>query len=130
MKAVKVLLNRLGFGPGESLLILRRGPGHGEGEWDFPGGKMESDDLCAEARREVFEETGMSIRLLSAIASYTEHSDRYGDIEFTIMWACTDDDSVRLSNEHTAYQWVSIDKLIELVPGPASLAVIDWWYYK
>lgn len=57
--AVGVLVRR-----GREVLLVRRAIDPGKGQWSFPGGFQDYGETAAEtARREVLEETGLSIRL-------------------------------------------------------------------
>jgi len=51
---------------GRTVLLGRRRNAHGEGTWSFPGGHLEFGELIDEcARREVMEETGATIKVVS-----------------------------------------------------------------
>jgi ADP-ribose pyrophosphatase YjhB (NUDIX family) len=48
----------------EEVLLVRRGRAPRQGIWTFPGGAMElGEDARAACAREVFEETGLSVRV-------------------------------------------------------------------
>lgn len=52
------------------VLLVRRGPGHWmEGQWCLPGGFIEfGEDFLSAGRREVLEETGLSIQVDSVLS--------------------------------------------------------------
>jgi mutator protein MutT len=53
---------------GNRVLLVRRGQEPLKGEWSIPGGALElGETLEAGARREVAEETGIEIRILSLV---------------------------------------------------------------
>jgi 8-oxo-dGTP diphosphatase len=50
--------------PEEGLLLIRRGHEPHTGLWSLPGGRVEEGETLQQAvRREVFEETGLSVRV-------------------------------------------------------------------
>jgi 8-oxo-dGTP diphosphatase len=54
---------------GQTVLLGRRKNAHGAGSWCFPGGHLEfNEDLLACARREVAEETGLTLRQIRPVA--------------------------------------------------------------
>ena len=54
---------------GNSVLLIRRGREPLKGEWSIPGGMLElGESLKDGVKREVFEETGLKVRPLEAIA--------------------------------------------------------------
>ncbi|MDA1000384.1 MAG: NUDIX hydrolase [bacterium] len=54
---------------GEEVLLVRRGKPPRAGQWSLPGGAVETGESLEEAcRREILEETGLSIELLSRCA--------------------------------------------------------------
>jgi 8-oxo-dGTP diphosphatase len=58
-------------------LVLQRGQEPYRGRWELPGGFVEQGESPAEGvSREVFEETGLRVEVMSIIGAYTS---RYGD---------------------------------------------------
>lgn len=54
---------------GDEVLLVRRGKPPRKGEWSLPGGAVETGESLEEAcRREILEETGLSVELLSRCA--------------------------------------------------------------
>jgi 8-oxo-dGTP diphosphatase len=56
---------------GDEVLLIKRGRAPRLGEWSIPGGKIEAgESLHAAARRELFEETGVTAEIGSLIEVY------------------------------------------------------------
>jgi 8-oxo-dGTP diphosphatase len=57
----------------QSVVLLKRRGSHGAGEWSFPGGHLEFGELVFDcARREVFEELGVSLDWCNNDGIFTE----------------------------------------------------------
>lgn len=53
---------------GHSVLLVRRGAPPRQGEWSLPGGRIEWGERAADAAlRELFEETGVSAKLIGLV---------------------------------------------------------------
>lgn len=99
---------------GEQLLILQKEDLEGRHPWEFPGGGLEfGEDFAVALRREVREETGLSVDILGPIGlwEYRRTSSYY--LTGIIMACTTVSREVRLSKEHSAYAWVSPRELAE-----------------
>ena len=102
----------------DELLVIRRSKESlvNSGKWDLPGGKIEvGEDFDEALKREVMEETGISIKirgLLTAIESTTLVPDFI--IVTLIMHGSSSSDLVTLSNEHDEFRWVPIDKFQDI----------------
>jgi 8-oxo-dGTP diphosphatase len=69
---------------GEEVLLVRRGKPPAKGAWSLPGGRQELGETAeACARRELLEETGVTVGPLTLIAHVDSiHRDTTGRIEF------------------------------------------------
>lgn len=124
--------NEIGFGialraaifhQGKILLLLRSRPSKGEdGFWELPGGRMNLGECYEEAvKREVYEETGLKIRVLRPLNVF----DAKRDIDTQVVgitFLCnleSDDMEVLLSDEHLDSEWVSFDRIstMKVIPG-------------
>lgn len=96
---------------------------HGRGYWNFPKGKIETDERSFEAAmRETAEEAGIPAGNLRAERGFRE-SDRYiyqreGNKIFKIVvfyLAQTSQSEVKLSYEHEGYGWFVYKDAIKLL---------------
>jgi len=100
---------------GDRLLLIKRhsGDAHKPGVWKIPGGRLnsEDEDPYSGLRRECKEETGLNIDVRHPLQiDYFICDD--GQKITMLIFLCTTKNSfsdVKLSEEHTDYQWVSID---------------------
>ena len=91
---------------------------HTSGHWDFPKGNIESgeDDLDT-ARREIYEETGISDiefvkGFVSKIEYYFRRSEKLVHKQVIFYMARTNTRKTILSSEHDGYAWTGYDKAI------------------
>ena len=104
------------FDAQERILLTRRAD---NGQWCLPGGRMESGESAAEAcEREVFEETGLSVRVkrLVGVYSYPDQLVIYPDgnkahIVALHFVAETIEGKLGLSNETTDFGYFTIDEI-------------------
>jgi len=96
-KVAKAVLHR-----NNKVLLLRNERG-----WDLPGGHVkEGEDIVSGLKREVFEETGLSI------SDVTSLGERHNNKEFFCASFLRDD--INLSEEHTEFAFVDIKKIEQL----------------
>jgi 8-oxo-dGTP pyrophosphatase MutT (NUDIX family) len=89
------------------ILMLKRAEGSAlAGQWFLPGGGAEEDESPEEcARREVLEETGLTIEGdLEVVGAYIMWV--YGRNVVSISYRGEAVGDVVVSNEHTAFRWV------------------------
>lgn len=117
-------------------LLLKRN--HEPKVWGPPGGRLEMDENPAEGiLREVKEESGLNIRVM-APADIWYGSFRGGILVSIDYLAETDSNEVRISDEHCAFQWATIDELKggnpPLADGEPGFKLVDfekaWELYK
>ena len=107
----------------DRLLLLKRSD---SGCWGPPGGAVEPGEVVEEAaRREAREETGLELGELSIFGIYSgpDQFFRYpnGDEVYnvTIVYAANSRDGcIRLSSEHTQWQWFSTSEIPEKISPP------------
>lgn len=108
---------------GEVLLLVRSGSDtHAPGRYDFPGGGVDpGEDLAAAASRELFEEAAISIPPPAFVLAYaqTDISPKHKEsVNRVFFIARTMQSEVKLSNEHSEFMWLTLDKAIEMYDHP------------
>jgi 8-oxo-dGTP diphosphatase len=110
------------------ILILREGSSSRKYDWELPGGTLSDEEPPLEGlRREVYEETGLSIRLLtpSCFLKWDRHESGH-PILVAFYLSEPYFEEVCLSEEHVAYRWVSRESLkVQAIKLPTSEAIID-----
>jgi 8-oxo-dGTP diphosphatase len=107
---------------GGKVLLIRRSAtdGNRAGEQDFPGGGVEiGEDYVTAVAREILEETGLRAdrHELRLFYTFTEFK-RDKNIIRMVFWTRIKGQTVKLSREHDASQWVDPDKVQETFPHP------------
>ncbi len=83
--------------------------------WMLPGGRLEEDDQPEFGlHREILEETGLKIKVISPI--HTARWDIEAPSKYVVFFLCKSvgKQNVKLSHEHTEYKWIKfcdIDKI-------------------
>lgn len=101
----------------QKILILKRvrPSSDGLGYWELPGGGLEYGETPHEALiRELKEETNLDIKIIKPIYTFTAIRPDYQTVGIGFLTIPTND-HVKLSEEHTDYQFVSSDKLLNYV---------------
>ena len=97
---------------GKTLIMKRvRTSTDGLGYWELPGGGLEYGETPHEAlKREVREETGLKIKIIKPIYTFTAIREDYQTVGIGFL-AIPEDDHVHISEEHTDYKWVNEEEL-------------------
>jgi len=106
------------------VLITRRAPNENHaGGWEFPGGKMETDESPEECLvRELKEELNISVNINKFC---TEVTHDYGNVIINLIaYYCSIIDGEIQLSVHDKYKWVDISNLPkhELLPADVSIA--------
>lgn len=92
------------------ILIVKRSDGddHAPGLWETVGGGMDERTTPQEAlRREIMEEVGLNVEVREPFNVFSCLKDN-GEFKVGITFACDyDSGEVRLSHEHTEFQWIN-----------------------
>lgn len=88
------------------------------GDWDLPGGSVIFGELHEEAlRREISEESGLEVGDLWIIDLFTRCEEKEEKAIYSIYASfktTSRQTIVSLSDEHTEYQWVSLEEFDQL----------------
>lgn len=79
--------------------------------WDFPGGGLEPDEPIMEAlAREVWEETGLRVKVISPVYIYDEVQEEKHLV--IIKFVChRPEGELSLSSEHESAHWFSLEEV-------------------
>lgn len=104
---------------GKLLLLQRAQEKFEPGKWGVPAGKLESGETPEEgAKRELFEETGISIKHQEQIRYLNTLYIRKPEVDYTYHMfkiQLAELPAIHLSDEHLGYTWASL-KEIETIP--------------
>lgn len=128
MKHVEVVCAIIVNDKGE-VFCTKRGPGRAlEGFWEFPGGKVEANETHEETIiREIKEELNSTIKPIKYIGK-VDHEYTNLDSPFSITmygYLCKLIEGELTLSEHTAKQWVTLDKLKDIEFAEADIPFID-----
>jgi 8-oxo-dGTP pyrophosphatase MutT (NUDIX family) len=112
---------------GKILALKRAADDHSRGgNWDLPGGGYEQGELVEDAiRREVMEEVGLSALELTPVyftnkigvkEGFFQGENVFGICYYCRVWT----GEIRLSDEHTEYQWFTPQDFMKLDFGADS----------
>ncbi len=105
--------------PKQEVLILKRSNNnkYSLGKYDLPGGHIEENECLVESiLREIKEETGLAARFgeIIDVVEFPEDSPQFKEEKRGIRCICyVEDDAVKLSHEHSEYEWVELSKAAE-----------------
>lgn len=113
------------------LLLLKRAADRPEpGVWGLPGGKVDGAETSKAAiLREVFEETGIRISQVDFLGSLYIKKPALDYVYHEFSAALSQKPQVILSDEHTAYCWVSKEEIEEMplmIGGSEILQARGW----
>lgn len=87
------------------------------GEWETPGGKLEfSEQLEPALIREIQEEAGIEVSIEKLMYATTFHTAPDRQIILLSYHCSTEQDTIVLSEEHSAYIWADELQLEDLLP--------------
>ncbi len=104
---------------GKALLIKRRSNDvHKPGEWDIPGGRLDSgEDPRVGVKREALEEVGLEIDIQLPIDIHHFTRDDGQQITMIIFLCQLDSGSIELSEEHSEFSWISVHTNLDAFPA-------------
>ena len=87
-----------------------------QGEWDMPGGGIRFGESLPDClRREIMEETGLTVRIDRLLYAITALVSPTRQIVGLTYLSHADSDVVTLSHEHTDYLWATKQQLREMI---------------
>ena len=95
------------------------------GKWEFPGGKLEVNELPEDALiREIKEELNIEIKIIEALP-IAEHAYVPEKIIQLIPFRCViESDETPSPTEHAELRWVKKDKLLQLDWAAADIPIV------
>lgn len=120
--AVKALV----FFDEKFLLVKRSEKARGEHHlWEFPGGRLEFGETPEEAlKREMMEEAELPVKIICPLQTWSFFRGEDTQIAGITFLCRAATDTVRLSDEHDAYEWITYDKLENFSIMPSVLSDI------
>ena len=113
------------------LLLLKYAQGSESGRWGVPAGKVEGDETPIEAaKRELFEETGISLECPSQIHYVTSIYVRKPSINYTFHLfkvQLNQRPDVKLSPEHQAYSWTTFQDIEEMLLTGGAMEALQYY---
>lgn len=108
---------------GDRILLCRRSSHKLQGGlWEFPGGKIESDELPISCLiRELKEELGMDFIPSTHFKTIIHHYDGY-TVELIAYRGIFQNATFKLI-DHDAYKWVILDELMQYNLAPADIPI-------
>lgn len=102
----------------DRVLLVRRAKDPRRGQWSLPGGLQELGETVAEAAgREVFEETGLSVRILGIadVVDLIERDEDGGRVRYHYtlvdLVACWEDGEIRPGSDAAEVVWADAEAL-------------------
>ena len=104
----------------DKLLIIKRADDdvHMPGVWEIPGGRLDDGENIEDGvKRETKEETNLDVDVIKKLSDqeFTRQDGQKIAMEIFLCKALNKD--VKLSEEHSEFEWVDIDKAKEKVNG-------------
>jgi 8-oxo-dGTP diphosphatase len=128
------------IGMGDKVLVLREASTYVEGtqtgRWHCPGGRINPGEPFVDGlKREIAEETGLTITSFEPfyVGEWFPVIKGQKNQIVAIFFACTTEatpDSVRLSDEHDSFRWVTADEAAALDIMPPEQDVIAHYFNR
>lgn len=125
-KRVHVAVGVIFNSQGQILIARRHDDAHQGGLWEFPGGKVESDEtVCDALARELHEELGIRIQTSSCKPLIEIRHDYSDKVVLLDVWTVSEFDGEASGKEGQPLCWVERSQLLEYDFPAANIAIID-----
>lgn len=105
-------------------LIAKRGKGVDEGIWEFPGGKVESEETKQEAvMRELKEELSIDVQILSYVTTIVDQHAT--ETIYVSAYLCEIIKGCLTLHVHDEYRWVTAKELYAYKFQNADIPILD-----
>lgn len=109
MKRIDVVCGVI-YNSKKQLLITQRGDKKLYGKWEFPGGKVQPDELISDSiKREILEE--LSIEIIVQEKVFQNEIEINGRIYKLIFLSCLYKSGEIILKEHLDYKWIEKNQL-------------------
>lgn len=109
------------------LVLLAQRPPHKHlgGKWEFPGGKVETDETPRDAIiREISEELGSEFTPRSALPRSVHHYEKIAIEMIPFVGCLTETSASPQYHEHVALSWAKPSELLNYDLAPADIPVV------
>ena len=125
-KRVHVAVGVIFNSQGQILIARRHDDAHQGGLWEFPGGKVESDEsVCDALARELHEELGINIQASSCKPLIEIRHDYSDKVVLLDVWTVFEFDGEASGKEGQPLRWVDRSQLSGYDFPAANIAIID-----
>lgn len=125
-KRVHVAVGVIFNSQGQILIARRHDDAHQGGLWEFPGGKVESDEtVCDALARELHEELGINIQASSCKPLIEIRHDYSDKVVLLDVWTVFEFDGEASGKEGQPLRWVERSQLSDYDFPAANIAIID-----
>lgn len=106
------------------ILATQRGYGEWKGWWEFPGGKIEANEVPESAlKREIYEELSANIRVERFLCT-VEYDYTTFHLSMRCYLCALQSETLHL-NEHTDARWVTVSEIDSVKWLPADIEAVN-----